>query len=49
MEDKILFFPVVPDVLDIVVVFHDVQQLLHQGNLLLGLQLLIVLGKFRKN
>ena len=44
-----LFFPVVPDILDIVVVFHDVQQLLHQGNLLLGLQLLIVLGKFRKN
>ena len=44
-----LFFPVVPDILDIVVVFHDVQQLLHQGNLLLALQLLIVLGKFRKN
>ena len=44
-----LFFPVVPHILDIVVVFHDVQQLLHQGNLLLGFQLLIVLGKFRKN
>ena len=44
-----LFFPVVPHILDIVVILHDVQQLLHQGNLLLGFQLLIVLGKFRKN
>ena len=33
-----------PDVLDVVVVLHDVQQLLHLGDLLLGLQLLIVLG-----
>ena len=31
-----------PDVLDVVVVLHDVQQLLHLGDLLLGLQLLIV-------
>ena len=39
-----LLFPVVPDVLHIVVIFHDVDELFHQSNMLGGLQLLIVLG-----
>ena len=39
-----LLFPVVPDVLDIVIIFHDVDELLHQLDVLLALQLLIVLG-----
>ena len=38
-----LLFPVVPDVLDIVVIFHGVDELLHHGALLLA-QTLIVLG-----
>ena len=54
---KALFLlPVVPDVLHIVIVFHDVDELFHQSDLLLGLQLLIVLrnhfqliGKLMKN
>ena len=33
-----------PDVLDVVVVLHDLDELLHQLGLLLGLQLLVVLG-----
>ena len=41
---RVLLFPVVPDVLHVIVVFHDVQQLLHQSDVLFGLQLLIVLG-----
>ena len=39
-----LLFPVVPDVLDIVVIFHDVDELFHQLDMLFALQLLIVLG-----
>ena len=35
-----LLFPVVPDVLDIVIFFHDVDEL----DMLLALQLLVVLG-----
>jgi hypothetical protein len=42
---NVLFlFPVVPNVLHIIIVFHDVDELLHQRDLLFGLQLLIVLG-----
>ena len=33
-----------PDVLHIVVIFHDIDEFFHQRNVLLGLQLLIVLG-----
>ena len=33
-----------PDVLDVVVIFHDLDELLHELDLLLGLQLLVVLG-----
>ena len=39
-----LLFPVVPDVLHIVVIFHDVDELFHQLDVLFALQLLIVLG-----
>ena len=39
-----LLFPVVPDVLHIVVIFHDLDELLHQLDVLLALQLLVVLG-----
>ena len=39
-----LFFPVVPHILHIIVIFHDVQQLFHQGDVLGVLQLLIILG-----
>ena len=42
-----LLFPVVPDVLHIVIVFHDVDELFHQSNMLGGLQLLVVLGDQR--
>ena len=38
-----LLFPVVPDVLHIVVIFHDVDELFHQLDVLFALQLLIVL------
>ena len=38
-----LLFPVVPDVLDVVVIFHGVDELLHHDRLLL-VQRLIVLG-----
>ena len=40
---RVLLFPVVPDVLDIVVIFHGVDELLHHGALLV-VQGLIVLG-----
>ena len=40
---ELLLLPVVPDVLHIVVIFLDVDELLHLLDLLLGLQLLIVL------
>ena len=40
----LLLIPVVPDVLNVIIIFHDVDQLFHQSNLLFGLQLLIVLG-----
>ena len=39
-----LLFPVVPDVLHIVVIFHDVDELFHQLDVLFALELLIVLG-----
>ena len=39
-----LLFPVVPDVLHIVVIFHDLDELFHQLHVLFALQLLIVLG-----
>ena len=39
-----LLFPVVPDVLHIVVIFHDLDELFHQLDVLLALQLLVVLG-----
>ena len=41
---ELILIPVVPDVLHVVILFHDVQKLFHQGDVLLGLQLLIVLG-----
>ena len=41
---RLFLLPVVPDVLHIVVIFHDVDELLHQSDLLFGLQLLIVPG-----
>ena len=41
---ELFLLPVVPDVLHIVVIFHDVDELFHQSDLLFGLQLLIVLG-----
>ena len=40
----LFLLPVVPDVLDVVIIFHDVDELFHQGDVLLGFQLLIVLG-----
>ena len=40
----VLLFPVVPDVLDIVIIFHDVDELFHQGHMLGIVQSLIVLG-----
>ena len=39
-----LRFPVVPYVLHIVVIFHDVDALFHEHDVLFGFQLLIVLG-----
>ena len=39
-----LLFPVVPDVLHIVIFFHDVDELFHQLDVLFALQLLVVLG-----
>ena len=33
-----------PDVLHIVVIFHDLDELFHQLDVVLGLQLLVVLG-----
>ena len=39
-----LLFPVMPDVLDVVIIFHDVDELFHQLDVLFTLQLLIVLG-----
>ena len=39
-----LLFPVVPDVLHIVIIFHDVDELFHQLDMLFALQLLVVLG-----
>ena len=39
-----LLFPVVPDVLHIVVIFHDLDELFHQLDVLFALQLLVVLG-----
>jgi hypothetical protein len=36
-------FPVVPDVLDIVVIFYDVDAIISQRNMRRGLQLLVVL------
>ena len=44
MDERGLLLPVVPDVLDVVVVLHDLDELLHQLDLILGLQLLVVLG-----
>jgi hypothetical protein len=41
---RFLLFPVVPDVLDIVIIFHDVDELFHQGHMLGAFQLLVVLG-----
>ena len=38
-----LLFPVVPDVLHIVVIFHDVDELFHQLDVLFNLNILIVL------
>ena len=48
-NESILFllFPVVPDVLHIVVIFHDVDELFHQLDVLFGLQFLVVLGDQR--
>ena len=40
----LFLIPVVPDVLHIVIIFHDVDELFHQLDVLFGLQLLIVLG-----
>ena len=44
MDERGLLLPVVPDVLHIVVIFHDLDELLHELDLILGLQLLVVLG-----
>ena len=44
VRNNFLLLPVVPDVLHIVIIFHDVDELLHQLDMILGLQLLIVLG-----
>ena len=38
-----LLFPVVPDVLHIVVIFYDVDAIISQRNMRRGLQLLVVL------
>ena len=43
-RNMFLLFPVVPDVLHIVVIFHDLDELFHQLDVVLGLQLLVVLG-----
>ena len=43
-RDGLFLLPVVPDVLHVVIIFHDVDELFHQGDVLLGFQLLIVLG-----
>ena len=40
----LFLLPVVPDVLNIVVIFHDVNELFHQSHMLGALQLLVVLG-----
>ena len=40
----LLLIPVVPDVLDVIVVFHSVDELFHLLSLLFVLELLIVLG-----
>ena len=42
----VLLFPVVPDVLHIVVIFHDLDELFHQLDVLFAFQLLVVLGNF---
>ncbi len=39
-----LLFPVVPDILHIVVFFHDLDELFHQLNVLFAFQRLVVLG-----
>ena len=42
--DYLFLIPVVPDVLHIVILFHNVDELFHQLDVLFALQLLIVLG-----
>ena len=41
---ELFLLPVVQDVLNIDIIFLDVDELFHQSDLLFGLQLLIVLG-----
>ena len=43
-RNMFLLFPVVPDVLHIVIVFHDLDELFHQLDVLFALQGLVVLG-----
>ena len=41
---RLFLLPVVPDVLHIVVIFHDVDELFHQGHMVGVIQGLVVLG-----